>query len=106
MIEWVRVYGYWRKPRWGFKVPAGQMKKRDLPTDFQCCVEPVEGALPDFRLHAGRLWLAEWRQARPIHWPEATWREILPGAYVLEAENYAYSVAGSLDCPAPLADVV
>jgi len=94
MADWVRIYGVPGAALWGWKVPQGPIKARDLPEDMRGAVERRADSLRPLQIEKGRLQAVKWVQAHPLDWPEAVATDIQPGSYVLDVGG-EYVVAPS-----------
>lgn len=81
-MTWRRIY---RRGAFvfGWQIPQGKVKTRDLPDDIRIAVGPTEGALDPIRIIGGAVHFVTWGQEQPWLYPVPTLEKLHPGDWLM-----------------------
>lgn len=68
------------------------MKTKDLPPEYKCAFEHIEGALPAVCFKGGSFYAIEWVPEETLTWPNRVETKAHPGDQIIIADDWGVEI--------------
>lgn len=68
------------------------LKVKDLPEAYKVAFEPIQGALPNVAFKNGSFYSVDWKQQKPIYWPDRYETQAHPGDSIIIDDDWGVKI--------------